>query len=341
MIMRYLKKAFIFGGLAALGLILVAIIVGLTYERLARGRAAAEFPRQAKMIDIGGRRIQLDCRSTGTPTIVFESGLDINGSLSWDMVQDTIAQTTRTCSYSRAGIMWSDRSDRHQNGKAIAEDLHAALAEAGEKPSFVLVGHSLGGPYIMTFTKYYGAEVAGLVFVDASHPDMLERMKPISLSPLKTASQQVLEKLAGVFEPLGVARALYRPVPGMYNLDSQRVFAITAYGPVSILAASEEAESLKETLAEAGSFRQLGSRPIVVLTGTKSLDPATLSRQGITAEQSQLRSSFNEMHAEMATWSSRGERRLVPNSGHYIQLEQPDVVIEAVRSTIDRVRTMR
>ena len=182
--MRYIKKALTVGGLAVLALILFAMIVGFTYERSARNRAAAEFPPPGKMIDIGGRRIQLDCRGTGTPTVVFESGLDINGSLSWDMVQDTIAQTTRTCSYSRAGIMWSDRSDRHQNGKAIAEDLHAALAEAGEKPGFVLVGHSLGGPYIMTFTKYYGAEVAGLVFVEPLHAaedaEMGDRVRKLS-----------------------------------------------------------------------------------------------------------------------------------------------------------------
>jgi len=111
------------------------------------------FPLQGKLVDIGGRRIQLDCRGTGSPIVIFESGLDINGSLSWSAVHDEIAKTTRACAYSRAGIMWSDPKDGPQNAKTIAEDLHAALAAAGEKPPFVLVGHSLGGPYIMTYTN--------------------------------------------------------------------------------------------------------------------------------------------------------------------------------------------
>lgn len=60
------------------------------------------------------------------------------------------------------------------------DDLHAALSNAGEQGPFVMVGHSLGGPYVMTFTKYYGPDVAGIVFVDASHPDQVRFLKPVA-----------------------------------------------------------------------------------------------------------------------------------------------------------------
>ena len=119
------------------------------------------------------------------------SGLDIGGSLSWTAVHDSIARTSRTCAYSRAGIMWSDPGP-DVTARGVAEDLHAALEKAGEKPPFVMVGHSLGGPYIMTYTKQFGDQVAGVVMVDASHPDQLKPFKPIapaaaevSLTPLK------------------------------------------------------------------------------------------------------------------------------------------------------------
>src|ERR1035438_9396618 len=137
------------GGEVIVSLILFVAIAGVVYEMIGRSRAAHEFPPHGKMVDIGGRRIQLDCRGAGTPTVIFESGFDWNGSLSWSAVHDEIAKTTRACAYSRAGIMWSDPKDGTQSGKTIAEDLHAVLATAGESPPFVLVGHSLGGPYIM------------------------------------------------------------------------------------------------------------------------------------------------------------------------------------------------
>lgn len=166
--------------LSILGFVALATIGGSIYEMIGRRNAAQEFPPHGKMVDIGGRRIQLDCRGTGSPVVVFESGLDMNGSLSWSKVQDSIAETTRACSYSRAGIMWSDPRVGPQNGKTIAEDLHTVLALAGERPPYVLVGHSFGGPYIMTFAKYFGMDVAGMVFVDASHPDQVQRFKELT-----------------------------------------------------------------------------------------------------------------------------------------------------------------
>src|ERR1039457_1199458 len=101
-----MQKWIIYSSLVIFTLIVLAIIVGVGYEMMARNRAARDFPPLGKLVDIGGRPIQLDCRGSGSPTVVFESGLDMMGSLSWSAVHDEIAKTTRACAYSRAGIMW-------------------------------------------------------------------------------------------------------------------------------------------------------------------------------------------------------------------------------------------
>src|SRR5262249_23491833 len=90
--------------------VLMALIAfsGIGYETIGRYRTARDFPPPGKLADIGGRRVQLDCRGTGTPAVVFEAGLDTMGSLSWSAVHDAVAGITRACTYSRAGIMWSD-----------------------------------------------------------------------------------------------------------------------------------------------------------------------------------------------------------------------------------------
>src|SRR5687767_8304741 len=117
-------------GLGLIGLIALAVVIGSIYEFVGRRRALREFPVAGKLVDIGGRQMQIDCRGTGSPIVVFEAGLDINGSLAWTSVHDSVARTTRACAYSRSGIMWSDPHAGPQNGTTVAADLHATLEKA-------------------------------------------------------------------------------------------------------------------------------------------------------------------------------------------------------------------
>jgi pimeloyl-ACP methyl ester carboxylesterase len=172
-VIRWLRRV----GIAVGALLVVALLAGTIFEFGSRAAAVRAYPAPGGLVDIGGRRIQLDCRGVGSPVVVLQSGLDILGALSWAAVHDQIGQFTRACAYSRAGVMWSDPDGQPFNAERAAEDLHEALARAGEKPPFVLVAHSLGGPYSMVFTRLYPSEVAGLVFVDASHPDQIERRR--------------------------------------------------------------------------------------------------------------------------------------------------------------------
>src|SRR5262249_44679057 len=107
--------------LKAAGLLLTiaaALLVGVgaIWEQVERQRAVRDFPAPGSLVDIGSRRIQIDCRGTGSPTVVFESGLDIYGSLSSTKVQGEVAKFTRACAYSRAGIVWSDDKDGPHDG---------------------------------------------------------------------------------------------------------------------------------------------------------------------------------------------------------------------------------
>ncbi|MDO8988691.1 MAG: alpha/beta hydrolase [Sideroxyarcus sp.] len=332
-----MKKWLIYSGATIVALILLVTAVGVVYETMGRSRAAREFPPQGKLVDIGGRRMQLDCRGSGSPTVVFEAGLDMNGSLSWSAVHDEVAKTTRACAYSRAGIMWSDPSDGPQNAKTIAEDLHAVLAKAGERPPYVLAGHSLGGPYIMTYTKYYGPEVAGLVFVDASHPDQVQRFNAVTTySP---SSMLPMIKAGVALAWAGAVRATPMASQGAPRQPPRAVQAMAAYAPTSLGAMLKEMESVDLTLAEAGTIRQLGNRPVFVLTSMLPLPDEALAALKLTAEQGrQYKEVWKALHDEEASWSSDSRHQLVADAGHYIQFERPDIVVEAVRAVVGSVR---
>jgi pimeloyl-ACP methyl ester carboxylesterase len=139
---------------------------------LARHRIPVPYLAAGQRFDVGGRSLYLDCRGTGSPTIVLEAGSGAD-SATWAAVHDELASTTRTCAYDRAGRGRSDPRGTHTLRDAAA-DLRALLAAGGAEAPFVVVGHSLGGAYGRVFAAAYRGEVAGLVLVDAFGPDLEE-----------------------------------------------------------------------------------------------------------------------------------------------------------------------
>jgi pimeloyl-ACP methyl ester carboxylesterase len=331
--------------LKAAGLLLTiaaALLVGVgaIWEQVERQRAIRDFPVAGRLVDIGGRRIQIDCRGTGSPTVVFESGLGILGSLSWTKVQGEVAEFTRACAYSRAGIVWSGDKDGPHDGVGVARDLHATLAAANESGPFVLVGHSLGGPYITVYTKLYGDEVAGLVYVDASHPDQQKRVEAALGRRPESSAMMAVTRVALRLQWTGIVRLGAGLLGGPPNVPNETVKTSTAFAPKSAAAAIAEMNSTSSTLAEAGTFRSLGARPVAVLTHNESLTDAALKRQGMSKlEGEKPNSIFLDLQNDIASWSSRSTHRILDNTGHYIQFDRPDAVVTAIREVVDGVRS--
>lgn len=313
--------------------IAVLILSGATYESAMRHRAAKTFRMPGRLVDVGGgRRIQIDCRGAGSPTVVLESGLDVYGSLSWAAVHDSIARTTRVCAYSRAGVMWSDRSTAPFSSEGVARDLHAALIAAGEKAPWVLAGHSLGGAYAMKFTALYGPEVSAVVLVDASHPDQFTKFKDAvgkSLQPTPgTAALGDALAWTGLTRLAG-ANATPPSWPAEVGTEGN------AFLPTSLHALSVETESIPATLAAASADRILGDRPLVVLSAGRKSSPDEFRMMGLTSEQGErLAEAKRKLRDDQATWSTHGRHEVVADASHYIQFDRPDAVIRAIREVV-------
>jgi pimeloyl-ACP methyl ester carboxylesterase len=131
-----------------------------------------------ELVDVGGRRLYVECIGSGSPTVVLEAGLGLN-SRSWTTVQLELGQTTRTCAYDRAGMGDSDAMPGvHDAGDEI-RDLEQLLGRGRIAPPYVLVGHSYGGSLARVFARAHPDQVAGVVFVDASGFDATRRQLAI------------------------------------------------------------------------------------------------------------------------------------------------------------------
>lgn len=145
-------------------------MIGHLYQTIAGSRDAKQSPEPGHMVDIGGMRLQINCIGEGTPTVILELGLgDLLGE--WHRVQLGVSSGARICGYDRAGYGSSDAGPFPRTSAHIAEELRTLLRSAGERPPYVLVGHSFGGYNVRVFHGRYPTEVAAVVLVDATQED--------------------------------------------------------------------------------------------------------------------------------------------------------------------------
>lgn len=138
---------------------------------VAGAQTPTEVPKPpGRMVDIGGRRLHLNCSGKGTPTVVVENGGD-SFSVDWALVQPAVSQFTRICTYDRAGYAWSDPGPVRDLPEQIMVDLELLLRLGGVKPPYVLVGQSISGLFVRDYQRRFPEHVAGMVLVDPTTED--------------------------------------------------------------------------------------------------------------------------------------------------------------------------
>jgi pimeloyl-ACP methyl ester carboxylesterase len=299
-------------------------VVGMIYENIFEARDRRFNPMTGRLFDVGGYRMHLDCTGEGSPTVILESGLG-DTYASWRKVQPQIAKFVRVCSYDRAGLGYSDSSSLPRTSKVIAGELHALLRAAGIAPPYVLVGHSMGGFDVRLYASLYRNEVAGMVLVDASHPDQENRFPP-ELKNMEGSWVREAEFLKYTM-PFGVPRLL-----GLCDEDPvQRAAECNFHTAAESVA---ELKSFPESAAQTAASGSLGDLPLVVL----SHDPDKPSSDLPADVATPVNDAWEKMQKELSQLSTRGTQVVAKNSSHYIQTDRPDVVIDAVRGVLDQVR---
>jgi pimeloyl-ACP methyl ester carboxylesterase len=297
---------------------------GLAYQSLASSRDRRAFLMPGQLIDIGGYKLHIDCTGSGSPTVILDSGLG-DGYLSWRKVQPQIAVFTRVCSYDRAGEGYSDSSPRSRTSKIFAEELHALLHSAGVAPPYILVGHSMGGFDVRIYRSMWPKEVAGMVLVDSSHPEQQTRL-PEAVNDLDKTWVREQEVLTFI-TPFGIPRLL-----GFCAKDLEaRAAECNFHSEREALA---ELKSLPESALQTSETGSLGDLPLTVLSSDPERPEPDLPEDLVEPTHK----AWQQMQEELAQLSTRIAHITARNSGHYIQLDRPDLVIDSIRKLVDQVR---
>jgi len=330
----------------------VVLIFALATSTAAVQAASGDqlYAHAGRLVNAGQTKLNFYCTGSGSPTVVFDAGWE-DWSPSWATIQPVISRRRRTCTYDRAGSGFSEAGPMPRTSVEIAKELHAALHSAGIPGPYLLVGHSFGGYNIRAFADLYMPEVYGEVFVDIEDDDVASpklRAQDYREWTIDGQGLTACRKALVNHQPLPPIPSVghsYTPAPNTpcshqffrglpmkeWSPELNATVLHIANTRVALYdaAISEMQEIPADTTWLIAHRRSFGDRPLVILTAQNhhydtDKTPPALHKKHMAAEREHARTQ-----ARLLSLSTDAKQILVPNSGHYIQLDQPQVVIDA------------
>jgi pimeloyl-ACP methyl ester carboxylesterase len=318
-----------------LALLAVVVLSGLLYQWAGERRDAKRYPPPGRFAH------GLHVYETGGmgPTVILEAGISAT-SLSWRLVQNQLGASARVASYDRAGYGWSPARPGPRTLDNLLEELHQWLTASGLPAPFILVGHSFGGLMLRHYAGRHREQVAALVLVDPLEPmewigASQERLRQLGKGVMLSRRGAALARLGVVRLALDLLMSGSRAIPRMLaRMTSGKGSSVTTrlVGEVrkmppevwpmvrahwclrrSFLTMAEYLERLPGACAQSIDDSALRDIPLVVISGSKNAP------------------ELIEAHRRTAELSARGVHIVAAESGHWVQLDRPDVVIEAIR----------
>lgn len=285
--------------------------------------------RPAQLVDVEAFSMYLNCVGRGSPTVVIEAGVG-GWSLHYSHLQEALSDTTRVCTYDRAGLGFSEAGPQPRDASTMADELHRLLRGSGERPPYVLLGHSLGGYVARIYQRRQASEVAGLVLVEAAHERQFERLPPAALQATRARAAQVRSTAAAA--RAGLIRRDQLP-EWAFAAELRASYEDEMLDAVTYETIAAELEAAEQSAAQVPTG-DLGDLPLVVVSAGDSF--AAFEGTGVPIEQANA--VWHELQKELAGLSTASAHLTSPRSDHRIHREDPDLVLEGARLVIDMVR---
>jgi pimeloyl-ACP methyl ester carboxylesterase len=335
--------------------ITVLLIGGITAaSRTQAVQDASAYPPTGKLVDIGGYKLHINATGKGRPTVVLIAGAG-DFSFDWSLVQPEVARFARVASYDRAGMAWSDLGPTPRTMAQDAYELHLLLQKAALPAPYVLVGHSVGGLIARVYASRYPEEVAGMVLVDSTHEDTtlmyqgklvrirgtaqarpvppVQTMKTSPPKPPTEDDKKQAEFNAQVFGPPKIEPPFDKLPP---DVQKMRLWML-AHPQLSAATDDYWPEELQAMyVARAADPVPLGDKPLIVLvaSGKGEAAPSELSGE----EWKRLQDEKRLQKEGMVSLSRNHELIYAEQSGHHIQLDQPQLVVDAIHQVVEAAR---
>jgi pimeloyl-ACP methyl ester carboxylesterase len=294
-----------------------------------------------------GAQLNFYCTGTGTPTVIFDAGHG-DWSPSWSIVQPRVSEWARACSYDRAGAGFSSAGPLPRTAQRMAEELHSALQHAGIGGPYILVGHATGAYTARAFADEYLRDVAGMILIegDARDVETSAELRQLwkGINARNSAEMHLCRDWVQAGKPLPMPPPLdhpgwtcddyfFRHLPeakfsAALNAKLLEIVATKVALYDSVISEIEARPTDDAYLRK--NRKSLGSRPLRVITSAHHItDPPDMP-----AARHLEHVRFNELRKQyqgrLLTLSSNS-KQILTDTGAYVQLDQPQIVIDAIR----------
>ena len=310
-------------------------------------RDARKFPAPGQIVTIPGAQMHVRRLGEGRPAVVLEAGIAAS-TLNWSLLQPQLAAFTASYSYDRAGFGWSTGRDSSCSLSRIVDDLHATLAALNIAVPYILVGHSFAGLILPEYARRFAAEIGGIVLVDPLTPE--EWIKPTRQQRWMMRRGIWFARIGGVMAALGIVRAclwLLQRGSSSAPRDVLRLFGSKATETVErilrelIKLPPETVRLIRARWSTPWFFWTMAgyiaalprcSAQVIGKSIPEEIPVTVLS--GAHQPESRLKE-----HAAIAAHSLQGRHLMAANSAHWIHLDQPELITEAVRAMAGRLQS--
>ncbi|MBM3762552.1 MAG: alpha/beta hydrolase [Acidobacteria bacterium] len=308
------------------------------YERDGLLLDSVLYPPPGQMVDIGERKIHVQKQGTGSPTVILEAGLAAS-SLSWRKIDTLIAKFATVYSYDRAGFGWSPYHAGPKVARELVEEMRLAMQAVGAPIPRIVVGHSFGGMMMRMYAAMYPEEVSGVILVDALPPEEWFPLTPQRTHMLRRGVE--LTSRGAWLARHGIVRFALRRLEGG-NMFIPRLFSALS-GASGSGVASRFSEQIRKFPPEtrgairahwcrSSSFRAMAEyiAEVPASCAQAIICPDLGDKPLIVLSAEHGRSGHQGRQAKLAKLSTRGDFRVISGSSHWMMLEEPQVIADAV-----------
>jgi pimeloyl-ACP methyl ester carboxylesterase len=317
-------------GLGLLVLALLTGIAGFSWNALVSHHYRQAYPVPGKFYSVDGGVMHIYCTGTGSPTLILDAGAGDDWTV-WSKIQPELSKTTQVCTYDRSGLGSSDRLPGGHDANTLAEQLHTLIGQAGIKKPFLLAGHSIAGLYIRAYATKYPNDLAGLIFIDSSHPDQRKRQPQELRQDTPNFLAMRLRVRLGIARAFGECNAVLpglEPVKGWIYANNCRPSVVDTW--------IDELNDLDRSADETRDTGPFDHLPILIF----SEDP-NVPREGSSLSPEKMKQvsiAWNQMQEDLKQLSADSRRIIAKGSSHYIQLDRPDLINRELPGFIDSIR---